>query len=77
MVVLRVGRSDRQLAQAKLGVVDRYPIRVLGCVLNDIKAEGAFRYYSYLYGYNLDDSERQAQLPSRVGEVGTREEVTG
>jgi succinoglycan biosynthesis transport protein ExoP len=77
MVVLRVGRSDRQMAQAKLGVVDRYPIRVLGCVLNDIKAEGAFRYYSYLYGYNLDDSERQAQLPSRVGEVGTREEVTG
>jgi polysaccharide biosynthesis transport protein len=77
MVVLRVGRSDRQMAQAKLGVVDRYPIRVLGCVLNDIKAEGAFRYYSYLYGYNLDDSERQAQLPSRVGEVGTHEEVTG
>ncbi len=77
MVVLRVGRSDRQMAQAKLGVVDRHPIRVLGCVLNDIKAEGAFRYYSYLYGYTLDDSERQAQLPSRVGEVGTREEVTG
>jgi polysaccharide biosynthesis transport protein len=77
LVVLRVGRSDRQMAEAKLGVVDRYPIRVLGCVLNDIKAEGAFRYYSYLYGYNLDDSERQAQLPSRVGAVGTREEVTG
>jgi capsular exopolysaccharide synthesis family protein len=77
MVVLRIGRSDRQMAQAKLTVVDRYPIRVLGCVLNDIKAEGAFRYYSYLYGYNLDDSERQAQLPSRVGEVGTHEEIRG
>ena len=77
MVVLRVGRSDRQMAQAKLGVVDRYPIRILGCVLNDVKAEGAFRYYSYLYGYNLDDSERQAQLPSKVGELGTREEVSG
>jgi succinoglycan biosynthesis transport protein ExoP len=77
MVVLRVGRSDRQMAQAKLGIVDRYPIRVLGCVLNDVKAEGAFRYYSYLYGYTLDDSERQAQLPSKVGEVGAREEVSG
>jgi polysaccharide biosynthesis transport protein len=77
LVVLRIGRSDRQMAQAKLTVVDRYPIRVLGCVLNDVKAEGAFRYYSYLYGYNLDDSERQAQLPSKVGEVGTREEVSG
>lgn len=75
MVVLRIGRSDRQMAEAKLGVVDRHPIRLLGCVLNDIKAEGAFRYYSYLYGYSLDDNERQAQLPSRVGEVGTREEV--
>jgi succinoglycan biosynthesis transport protein ExoP len=77
MIVLRVGRSDRQMAQAKLSVVDRYPIRILGCVLNDVKAEGAFRYYSYLYGYNLDDSERQAQLPSKVGEVGTREEISG
>jgi capsular exopolysaccharide synthesis family protein len=77
MIVLRVGRSDRQMAQAKLGVIDRYPIRILGCVLNDVKAEGAFRYYSYLYGYNLDDSERQAQLPSKVGEVGPREEISG
>ncbi|GEM_PF-220292 len=68
-VVLRIGRSDREMAQAKLAVLDRYPVRVLGAILNDVKAEGAFRYYSYLYGYELDDGEQRAQLPSKVGEV--------
>ncbi len=71
VLVLRIGKSDRQMAQAKLGVLQRYPVRVLGAVLNDVKAEGAFRYYSYLYGYELDDGEKRAQLPSRVGEVVT------
>ncbi len=71
VLVLRIGKSDRQMAQAKLNVLQRYPIRVLGAVLNDVKAEGAFRYYSYLYGYELDDGEKRAQLPSRVGEVVT------
>jgi polysaccharide biosynthesis transport protein len=71
VLVLRIGKSDRQMAQAKLAVLERYPVRILGAVLNDVKAEGAFRYYSYLYGYELDDGEQRAQLPSRVGEVVT------
>ncbi len=71
IMILRIGKSDRQMAQAKLAMLERYPVRVLGAVLNDVKAEGAFRYYSYLYGYELDDGEQRAQLPSRVGEVAT------
>jgi succinoglycan biosynthesis transport protein ExoP len=71
LVVLRIGKSDRQMAEAKLGVLERYPVRVLGAVLNDVSNEGAFRYYSYLYGYELDESEKHAQLPSRVGAVAT------
>ena len=70
LVVLRVGRSDRQMAQAKLGVLDRYPVRLLGAVLNDVRTAGVYRYYSYLYGYQLEEAEMHTQLPSRVGEVG-------
>ena len=69
LVVLRIGKSDRQMAQAKLGVLERYPVKVLGAVLNDVSNQGAFRYYSYLYGYELDENEKHAQLPSRVGAV--------
>jgi polysaccharide biosynthesis transport protein len=69
LVVLRIGKSDRQMAEAKLGVLERYPVKVLGAVLNDVSAQGAFRYYSYLYGYELDEREKHAQLPSRVGAV--------
>jgi succinoglycan biosynthesis transport protein ExoP len=68
MLVLRVGRSDRNMAQAKLAAMDRYTrARQMGAVLNDVKMAGAYRYYSYLYGYRLDEGELRAQIPSRVG----------
>jgi hypothetical protein len=31
--------------------VSRLPIRVLGVVMNDVRAEGAYRHYYYSYGY--------------------------
>lgn len=51
ILVLRTGETDRKLAQAKLEVLDRMPVRVLGTVLNDIGANPQFRYYYYLEGY--------------------------
>jgi capsular exopolysaccharide synthesis family protein len=57
MLVLRSGASDRQMAEAKLKLVDRLPVRVLGAVLNDIHADGVYKYYSYIYGYTLDEEE--------------------
>ena len=49
MLVLRAGETDRLLAEAKLSLVDRLPIRVLGAVLNNVRAnDNAYRYYSYL-----------------------------
>ena len=53
LIVLRSGETDRKMAQARLGLVDRLPVRVLGAVLNDIEADGAYRYYSYLSGYSV------------------------
>jgi Mrp family chromosome partitioning ATPase len=51
LIVLRTGETDRKLAQAKLEVLDRMPVRVLGSVLNDIGESPQFKYYYYLEGY--------------------------
>jgi capsular exopolysaccharide synthesis family protein len=49
LVVLRQGISDRKLAAAKLAVLDRLPIRILGAVINGIPAGGLYRYYGTDY----------------------------
>jgi tyrosine-protein kinase Etk/Wzc len=57
LIVLRTGETDRRLAQTKLEVLDRLPVRVLGTVLNDIGENPQFRYYHYLEGYGAVDSD--------------------
>lgn len=52
VLVLRTGETDRKLAQAKLTLLDRMPVRMLGAILNDVGANPQFRYYSYLEGYD-------------------------
>lgn len=65
-LVLRAGETDRQLAEAKLQVLDRLPIRLLGAILNDVRVgEGAYKYYAYNYGYLAgDEEESTAHLPA-------------
>jgi capsular exopolysaccharide synthesis family protein len=73
MMVLRVGVSDRKMALAKLSAMDRLPVRQLGVVLNDVASTGVFRYYSYLYGYKLEEDELSQSLPaSKVGGLTRR-----
>ena len=56
LLVLRTGFSDREEAEAKLDVLARLPIRVLGAVLNDVRLGGEYRYYSYhIAGYEVED----------------------
>lgn len=63
VMVLRAGETDRKLAQAKLNVLDRMPIRLLGAILNDIGQMPQFKYYYYLEGYrSLDSAEDGAAL---------------
>jgi capsular exopolysaccharide synthesis family protein len=70
LLVFRAGATDRKLAQAKLAVLDRLPVRMLGAVLNSIEAEGAYQYYQYIYGYSADEEAApQLQLTSQVGTV--------
>ena len=49
LVVLRQGKSDRKLAAAKLAIVDRLPIRILGVVINGVPNGGMYRYYGTDY----------------------------
>ena len=59
LLVLRAGESNRKLAEAKLKLITKLPIRLLGVVLNDVHLAGDFQYYAYSYS----DSE-QAKLPA-------------
>ncbi len=66
VLVLRAGETDRQLAEAKLQVLDRLPVRLLGAVLNDVRVgQGAYKYDSYSYGYLAEDET--PALPAESG----------
>jgi capsular exopolysaccharide synthesis family protein len=67
MLVLRTGQTDRKLAQAKLTTLDRLPVRLIGAVLNDIQAEGMYKYYSYLDGYGTLDEDDEPRLVQAGG----------
>ena len=55
VLVVRSGETDREFAVAKLKLFDRLPVEVLGAVLNDVRTEGAYRHYAYVYGYTADE----------------------
>ena len=67
LVVLRAGYTDREFAEAKLGVLDQLPVRILGGILNGVPSgTGAYRYYSYISGYEAVDEERALTEGIRV-----------
>jgi len=52
LIVLRPAVTNRKLAAAKLEVVDRLPIRLLGAVINAVPGRGgSYEYYGSDYGY--------------------------
>jgi capsular exopolysaccharide synthesis family protein len=57
LLVFRAGESNRKLAAAKLKLLSRLPINVLGVVLNDVSIGGDFQYYAYSYADSTDPSQ--------------------
>jgi tyrosine-protein kinase Etk/Wzc len=54
LLVLRSGVTNRQVAEAKLEILGRLPVRVLGTVVNDVPPGADYEEYSYyLAGYEL------------------------
>ena len=72
LIVLRTGATDRKMAESKLKLLDRLPVRMLGAVLNDIRAQGEYKYYSYLYGYTTSEDDDLPQSTTQVGELTGR-----
>lgn len=73
LIVLRTGTTDRQLARAKLDMLDRLPVRILGAVLNDVRPEGVYRYYGYLAGYEAEEERERA--PRQLGKTSPKKSV--
>ena len=62
LLVLRTGVTDRSLAEAKVEVLHRLPLRVLGATLNDVRPGSAYSYYSYsLEGYEVRDEDPEGK----------------
>ncbi|HUF64538.1 MAG TPA: polysaccharide biosynthesis tyrosine autokinase [Gemmatimonadaceae bacterium] len=64
MLVMRTGITDRSMAEAKLQMLDRLPIRILGTVLNGFDGGESYRYYSYLPGYEAVSEAAGALEPA-------------
>jgi len=60
IAVLRKGRTDMELARAKIDSYARMlGIPIVGAILNDVDSSGPYRYYTYSYSYEVssDDDE--------------------
>jgi Mrp family chromosome partitioning ATPase len=69
LIVLRPAVTDRKLAAAKLEVLDRLPIRILGTVLNAVPDGPAYRYYGADYSYQDENTEAISDLATPKGLV--------
>jgi capsular exopolysaccharide synthesis family protein len=54
LMVVRIGKTERRLASAKLAIADRLPINIIGTVLNGVDLRGEFQYYGYSAGYHIE-----------------------
>jgi capsular exopolysaccharide synthesis family protein len=68
LMVLRLGTTDREVAEAKLDLLDRLPVRLLGTVLNDVPEHSAYSTYSYYmdgYAYEAEQGREPRTLAGR------------
>jgi tyrosine-protein kinase Etk/Wzc len=77
LIVLRSGHTDRKLANVKLQLADRLPVHLLGAVLNDVRSEGTYQYYSYLEGYTSQYEQEAKSLVASTADVSDNGNGTG
>jgi Mrp family chromosome partitioning ATPase len=76
LMVLRLGTTDREAAEAKLDLLGRLPVRLLGTVLNDVPEYSAYSTYSYYmegYAYEAEKGREPRTLAGR--QPATRDRV--
>lgn len=70
VLVVRSGVSQREVAAARLELVRRLPVRVMGAILNDVPPDSAYSYYSH---YALPGYDARTEEPlATVGTADTR-----
>lgn len=69
MLVMRTGHTDRRVAKAKLKLMRRLPVRIIGAVVNAVAGSEAYAEYSYLYGYGPDADADAASLTDEMGSL--------
>jgi Mrp family chromosome partitioning ATPase len=69
LLVLRSGETDRKMAEAKLGLLYRLPIRLLGVVLNDTDGDGSYQYYAYLHSDLPADIASKPRFDKAIAEL--------
>lgn len=70
VLVVRTGNTNRAFAGAKLALLDRLPVRLVGAVLNGTPASGIYHDYSYLPGYDAHDEAEDPEEPAQVAATG-------
>lgn len=74
LMVLRLGKTDRELAEAKLETLRRLPLRLLGAVLNDVRDGSEYRAYAYyMDGYELINEPHFRPLAAGVSSARSRD----
>ena len=63
LLVLRTGTTNRAFAEAKLQLMSRLPVRILGAVLNGTPQTQTYRYYSYLPEYGVQEEDSSDHTP--------------
>jgi len=67
LMVLRMGATDREVAEAKLELLDRLPVRILGAVLNDVPPSSPYALYSYYMEEYAYEAKAQRERRSVAG----------
>jgi tyrosine-protein kinase Etk/Wzc len=67
LFVVRLAHSDGAVARQKLDVLERFPVRILGVVANDVSTSlGLNDDYSYLPAYSIQEDDGVTTSPVRV-----------
>jgi Mrp family chromosome partitioning ATPase len=66
ILVMRTGKTQKAMARAKLEMLDRLPVRLLGTVLNGFDSVDSYRYYSYLPGYESHREDAASEKDSEL-----------
>jgi tyrosine-protein kinase Etk/Wzc len=68
VLVVRSGATNREAAEAKLDMVDRLPIRLLGAVVNAVRERDSGYYYGYyMPGYEYEDEAPEEKAVLETG----------